>query len=155
MRHNYFQYITNEHLQFKIKCHSQKGSSYWTLSGGTAKIEDAYAFTTEKVSPICQGYMKDGEYSIVPVMRGDLDLHWWMDMLMEAQPEDEDGWYAIALMVWDVCNGSKPEHAELVKVFDNILDEAMLSGVSKADGEFIIATVNSIWKSYRRCKCNG
>lgn len=156
MRYNYYQFITNPELGFKIKSTTTHGHSFWTLSGATVQSDRAYTFTTDKVDPLFEGYLRDGEYQIIPVLNGEFDVHCWMDMICSVQDsEDPAYWVAAGTMLWDISEAcSSYTNIEEVKVvIENLKDElALLAMSSHDDAEFIVSSASHIWNKYREPK---
>lgn len=156
MRYNYYQFVTNSDLQFKVKAITASGHSYWTLNGSTGQLNLACTFTTDKVSSLCEGYLRDGEYQIIPVIRGELDVHWWLDMMCNVEPSvNSSYWVAVGTMLWEVCEEclSYPNSKEVKDVIENLKDELSLLAMGQQhEAEFIVAGASSIWNNYRKPK---
>lgn len=89
MKLNTFQFITNEHLEFIIECHHKEASSYWTLSGSTPTMNLAQTFTAKMIAPINEGFLRDGDYSIIPIVQDSEDFIVWMTTIASQDIEKD------------------------------------------------------------------
>ena len=59
--------VTTTPTNFKVKVNTNKGSSYWTLSGSTTIFEDAAVFTMASMSDFFRQSLAQDFIELLPV----------------------------------------------------------------------------------------